>query len=294
MTTSLPLYNQCIIEQATVVTNDNRKFDIYPYVTGYGISESIESSALYGWVTIIDTVGLLEKTPLMGEETLLLSIKGLDFDTEKNITGFIYKIDGVTALENSSGSAYTLHFVTKLSFKSSARIVTAAFNDPVHSIVMNIFDQTYEKIEKIDDFTDEVNVFDLSDGRNLIIERTLDDLRCIIPTYTPAQAFYFLSTRAYSDASPSCMFRFFETLNGYRFVTDEWLIKNAIETDSVKNLEWSQGVALSPDNVENQRYRLKKFSNDNRADTANDIYSGGYASSAIIVDFIQKKIITFC
>ena len=152
MTTSLPLYNQCIIEQATVVTNDERKFDIYPYVTGYGISESIESSALYGWVTIIDTVGLLEKTPLMGEETLLLSIKGLDFDTEKNITGFIYKIDGVTALENSSGSAYTLHFVTKLSFKSSARIVTAAFNDPVHSIVTNIFDQTYEKIEKIEEY----------------------------------------------------------------------------------------------------------------------------------------------
>ena len=293
MTSLLGNYNECIIEQATIVTNDERKFDIFPYITGYGISESIESSALHGWVTIIDTVGVLEKIPLMGEETLLFSLRGLDFDTEKKIVGFVYKINDVRALENSSGTAYTLHFVTKMSFLSSARIVTASFNEPVHDIVMNVFDQTYDKIKKVDVFEDETNEFDLSDGRKLVIERTQDNLRCLIPTYTPSETLYFLSSRAYSDLSPSCMFRFFETTSGYNFVTDEWLIKNAIEKDLIKSVEWSQSVTIGPSEIEKQRYKLTKFHNDLRVDTANDLYSGGYASSAIIIDFLQKKVENF-
>ena len=67
--------------------------------------------------------------------------------------------------------------------------------------------------------------FDKDKERLFVAEETEGAMRVTIPDYAPGAAMNFLATKAYSRKSLSSMFRFFETIKGYFWVTDEWLLQ---------------------------------------------------------------------
>lgn len=280
----------CVLESAIITTYDGREIDATNLVTAYSIGESIDAVAFNVTLRMLDAIGLLENTPLMGEETLVMKIRGLDYDTVKIMRLFIHKIDNVTPMKNDGGLSYNLHCLSEGSFIASTRLITTYFDKPINQIVKDLFEENFETTSGTPEDDSNADIFTITNGRTLVVERTHGDYRCIIPTFRPAESMFFLATRSYSTASKSCSFRFFETVNGYYFCTDEFLIRNAISKKKVKDVSWSSKISITPENIEYQKMKLEQFTNSNRADTASDIFSGGYASNVAIVDFVKKEL----
>jgi hypothetical protein len=114
----------------------------------------------------------------------------------------------------------------------------------------------------------------------------------VIPNYTPSEAMYFLSTKAYisENGFTSCSFRFFETLDDFYFVSDEYLIKYAVSENKVLKLVNAPQVSKDPKYLGQQIVSIESIEYPKRVDTAEDLHSGGYANRVIELDFMRKRV----
>jgi hypothetical protein len=105
---------------------------------------------------------------------------------------------------------------------------------------------------------------------------------------------YFLASRGFSTESTSCSYRFFETLEGYFFVTDEFLIQRSVNAGEnsdkrVIPLKYDPVVSKDPRNSLEQIITLETFQNQKRVDSAEDLYSGGYFNKVVEVDLLRRQ-----
>jgi hypothetical protein len=127
-------------------------------------------------------------------------------------------------------------------------------------------------------------------GRAFYIEESDGQMRTIIPDYTPVQAMNFLASKSKAGAqSPSNMYRFFETFDGYYWVTDEWLLKRAIKNESkIKDfyyLSFSEQDASQYADI--MVRNVVSFENSNHVDTGADLDSGAYKNTVMEIDFVN-------
>jgi hypothetical protein len=127
-----------------------------------------------------------------------------------------------------------------------------------------------------------------SKERRFYLENSKNKLHCIIPDFSPAEAMNFLASKSLAtSASPSNMFRFFETYNGYYWCTDEWLLKMAKENKKkIKDLYYMPFSEKDPRKAELISQTLQSFENTNHVNTEADIDSGGYTNTVLEIDLI--------
>lgn len=302
------IITNCEILAANVTMIDNSVISISGLISGISISQSIESSAYHGTITVVDTVGIIENrnNPFRGEERMQLVLRGMDTNVTKKLDTFIHKIDNVSVMDNNDGARYTLHFVSFISYKSSLRKIITSFDQPVSDTVKDIFNEYFETIsresrpsdvgaspsESVLSGDDMLNAkfYKINQDVGLLIENTEGDFRCIIPNYNPSQAMYFLSSRAYSTESPSCSFKFFETMDGFRFVTDEYLIKYANSNNSQRIFTYKSTTSKRLDQLEDQIINIEQLENEKRVDTGRDIVSGAYTNIVYVLDITNKTV----
>ena len=95
-------------------------------------------------------------------------------------------------------------------------------------------------------------------------------MRVIIPDYNPIQAMKFLCAKAFTNKSKSSTFRFFETVDGYNWVTDEWLLAEANNTER-KSLKYSPIVDRNPLAGPVIIETLSEFTTSNHVNTLKDL-----------------------
>ena len=234
--------SHCTIESAMIKSVDNRDASITALIYGFNLKQSIYSSSFSGTLKVLDQVGTLHDFPLRAEEELELIIKGHDLQTELNIKGQIVKIDGLSKNDLGDGYFYTLHFVSRTTFSAGIQSVITAFTNISGSYAARQLFKKYFNQGK--ELTAATTVGEMPDnsaglqltsnkGRAFYIEESDGQMRTIIPDYTPAQAMNFLASKSKAGSqSPSNMYRFFETFDGYYWVTDEWMLKRAIKNES--------------------------------------------------------------
>lgn len=271
---------------------ENGSFDITGLIPSLSINSSTGSETMYGTARVIDSVGLLEETPLRGEEQIILEIADSKTINENGgaetgiveepyrFIGFVYKIDNVTTKDANDATMYDIHFVSYQSFKAGTYEIIRSFRDqPVSDIAKTIFDDYY----KTDDFIDE--------KKNIIIEDTDGNIRCTIPRMRPEEAMEFISKRSFSALeSPSCTYRFFESSRAYHFVTDEHLFRLAKE-DPQREFEFTflDSIPNTLDYFNEQLNNFESIDNSKRISTFNDIYNGAYRNKVIEIDIIRRE-----
>lgn len=303
----LGVHGTCDILLAEIRKNAGQSsVDVKALITGMTIRESLYNNNLTASLTLIDTVGLLEDYPLIGEELFAVSLQDPMLDVKIDLEFFIYSIRNITIMPNNNGVRYTIDLLTRSSFQAKMRKVIASFNKPASGIVKDIFDQTYEKLDLDGENSTDVKkgvvrlsdgkgasnyeLFNLADGRVLTVEDTESIVRCVIPNYTPDLAMNFLAVRSVShDSSPSCSFKFFETKSGYFFVTDEYLIRQAVNGsvgNRVKKLNYNPMPDIDPKNILLQEKKIKKLDIVKYINTIDDLNSGAYNSKIIEIDVL--------
>ena len=290
----------CTIEKATVRSVDGREQDITPLIYGFNIVSSIYESSISANLRCYDSVGTLHKFPLRAEEELDLELKGHDLQTSMVIQAQIIKINNVSKNEQGDGYYYTLHFVTRTTFRAGIQSIITAFNNKTASfcakeLLKKYYNSNKELVESnsnLKEFMPEGSTkYKLSSnkGRNFYIEDSDGQMRTIIPDYTPAQAMNFLAAKAKAKSlSPSSLFRFFETFNDYYWVTDEWMLKlGAANPTHTKDLYYMSFAENHPEYADRIVRHVKALENTSHVDTGQDLDSGAYKNTVMEVDFVN-------
>lgn len=207
--------------------------------------ETIENSFVYGDVTILDTVGLVEAIPILGEEILEVRFSTANATTrpiepdatistseeEKIITNRfrIYKVDPPVKMTDSSRQV-TLKFVSDLEMKNIQTLVQKSYNATsnkpvtISDIVRKIYYESFVSTTK-------QNAGYEGTKKELLVEPTSGLYSVHIPNWNPFKAIKFLARKAISTDknSSGANFMFFETLKGFRFVSMETLMRGGFK-----------------------------------------------------------------
>lgn len=298
------------LQKALIRTEFSPNFgevDVTALIPSITITSSIESETMFGTARVIDSVGLLGGIPgrdqLRGEEQIIFEIAdsktindngGLQNGTVAEpyrFVGFIYKIDNVQTKEINDAVTYDIHFVSYQSFRGNTyELIRAFIDEKVSDIAKTIFNDYYESRETLK-FIPE------GERKKLFLEETDGVYRCIIPKMKPDEAMNFLSRRAYSTTSPSCLFRFFESSRGFHFVTDEKLYRLA--TDETEdgydvnrnfNFTYYDSIPNTLDFFEDQINNLEIIENTKRVNSFDDIFNGAYRNKVYELDILSRRL----
>jgi hypothetical protein len=269
--------------------------DVTALIPRLSINSSIDSETMFGTARFIDSVGLLEETPLRGEEQIIFEIADsktinenggtAQVDEPYKFVGFIYKIDNVETKEINDAISYDVHFVSYQSFKAGTyEIIKGFLDERVSDIVRKLFRTYYRNNDSISFIPENLR-------KDLILEETDGTIRCTIPKMRPEEAMSFLSKRSFSNNSPSCLFRFFENSRGYHYVTDEELFRLG-ENDSSRIFEFTY-IDSIPNTLEffnQQMNNLVSLSNTDRINSLSDIYDGAYRNKVLEIDILSRDL----
>lgn len=288
----------------------DKSLEISAQVFSMAFSQSIASTSWSGMMQVLDTSGLLEKFPLRGEETLDILLHAKDLDYEVKLKCHLHKIDRVETTQNADGVTFTAHFMSKTSFNAGNKKVSRGYTEFTSAEIAElVFKSFYNEIKHVAPKGEsdkqpykgkKYSLIGVNDSvrdvrKHLFVQPSSGTLRSVIPNYPSADAMLFCARRAFSPNSISSSFRFFETLNSYEFVTDEYLIKRATDSQNgkatkIKYLAYGAIGTIDPREPIGQIETIETFTNPNRINVANDVYSGGYKNNIFEIDLTRRKV----
>jgi len=293
----------CRILKAELTRFDQNSRDILPLITEVHLSQSVDSVSWKGTVTVQDTAGLLDKFPLRGEEEFRLELQADDLGTVRRLDAQIFRISDISPLPNTNGAQYVLHFLSKLTWRAAKRKVIKPFNNVTAAFaVEKIFKEYFSDIAPAkgtnQNENKEVLAFDTkkyelkrNQGRAFYLQPSIGQIKAVIPNYTPQRALSFLSARAYSSNSLSSSYRFFETLTGYYFVTDEFLMKRGADNPRmVSKMVYGSDVTKEGDDPLGQISSIQTMTDNVRVDASVDMGSGGYKNKSIEINMLERTV----
>lgn len=293
----------CEIQKAEIVSyNNTTKRDITSnFISRFEITQSMDAVAYSGFLFVVDNIGILDGLPIRGEETLNLWLKGMDLGTEVRISAMIHRVSDITPSQSSNGATYKLHFVSKTTFNSTTKRITAAYSDTVATMAYKMFKAYYAKLGSSDNrqVNNDSKFLPFGTVRHSLIEEprrqffiqpTNKSADIIIPRLTPSEAMFFVAARGFNSETPSQTFRFFETLENYYFCTDEYFLKS-ITADDVVSMYYAPVASYDALNAAGQLNRIESLHVLSKGiDTSTDIFSGSYRNEVVEIDLIRRRL----
>ncbi len=291
----------CDVTEALIVSHDGSKqAQISEFVIAFEISQSMNRTSYNGSLTVFETVGLLESFPLRGEETLFITFRSNDIPTTVRLRTHIHKIDSITPSDSNNGIMYTIHFVSAITFNASKRVITKSYSNRVDKIAEEIFRTYFTKLkaEQTKNEKDQSLVYDTryhtiieEDTRGFYAQKAGNTAKVVIPRYTPTQAMHFICSQAYGREGSSHFFRFFETLENFYFVTDDFLIKQAVNSKDIPNFFYMPLSSGESDKPNAQLNRIDSLTiNSKGANSGADISLGSYKNKVMELDLVRRKV----
>lgn len=263
-----------------------REVELALLIPAFSITESIDLDCINGTARVIDTAGLLEGYPLRGEERIYIEVEDA-LGNNRVFHMFLWKIDNITVSESNRQLSYTIHFISYQRFKAGLKRIISAYDLPPSEIALDLFVKNYRLRRPANPSDDsarvEIGYVEDEISKELVYESLLDPIRVTIPNMTPMQAMKFLAVRSFSNTSPSCMFRFFESANYFYFISDEGLYKKALESERVFNFT-STDIPKTGGYLVQQMGNFDELNVVKRVDTIDDLIGGTYKSRSYVLD----------
>lgn len=244
----------------------NFGIDITNLMEELNIFDSIFSTSVSGNIIIRDSIGLIEKMPLAGNETLNISLikPGTDGSEKFNKVFKIYKLSERKSITSLS-EVYTLHFC---SFSQVFSEQTKLSRSYVYKTYSTIAENILAEELKIP-------------TRQIYISPSVGNVNLTIPNLSPLDACRWLTKRSLATGGiPS--FLFFENINdGYIFASLDYLYEK-FNT----NLEYSHNIQTAPNTVKSDNVFGVNYSElDQGFNVLSSIKQGVYASTHLGIDF---------
>lgn len=276
------------IKQLQIHSSTGR-YELLPHFVELNIYEDIYASSITADITLIDSVNLPYNLALVGQETLDINIALEGFD-EGGLTEHLVSIKPPPLHVNSLDNR--IHVKPKLQGFSLSMISEQYMSSAHSKVSKSYFDMTIgEMVEDIysvylDDRTEEEKKNKI---RGLFVEDTERTERLIIPNLRPIDAINWLSKRAVQSNDFGVNYLFFETLNGTRFVSLNYLIKDSVPTFKFV-IKPRTDDPSSVEHLSSGTIKVNKFSFLKHFDRNELIENGVYSSKLITHDIVTKTI----
>ena len=240
--------------------------DITNLMEELNIFDSIFTTSVSGNIIIRDSIGLIEKLPLAGNETLNVTLikPGTDGEEKFEKVFKIYKLSDRKPTTNLS-EVYTLHFCSFSQFFSEQTKLSRTYSYKTYStIAQNIL-------------VDELKI----PKKQIFISPSFGNVNVTIPNLPPLEACTWLAKRSLDSVNvPS--FLFFENIkDGFIFANLDYLYEKLNTT-----LEYSHNIQTAPDATRSDNVFGVNYSElDQGFNVLSSIKQGVYASTHLGVDF---------
>lgn len=259
-----------LIEEMVLYSLETKTgFDISSMMEELNIFDSIFNTSISGNIVIRDSVGLIEKLPIVGNETLNVRLTKPGTDGQEKIEKSfrIYKMSDRKPKTNLT-EIYTLHFCSFQQFFSEQVKISKGYNfktcaDMASDILKNDLQLT-------------------GDNEKFYVEPTFGNLNITLPSLTPLETCQWLAKRALNVSSvPS--FLFFQNLgDGYVFSSLENLYSKFDTT-----LEYEHNIQTDPNSDRSDKLFGVNYSEfDQGFNMLTAIKEGVFASTNYGIDFV--------
>lgn len=269
-------FSRVSIENIRLTSITSKKSaDITRLVKRIDIQQSILDPTMVGTMVIEDPTGIVYDLPLIGEEILSVSLKSEISGAELQKDFFIHKPSDIQRNPSQQTQVFTLHFVSLDHIKAISTIIEQGFNLLLSDIVENIL-------------TSKLG------STNNIIEPTRGTETLIIPGWNILDSIEFLRQRAVSSTYDSPYF-FFETLDGFNFVSLEYMIEKQKDSNNIINVtaqsfNMGAGEDANKTTIDISQYRnAENFHIIKKTDTAALVNSGGISSRTRVYNVLEKQ-----
>lgn len=254
--------------QFDLVSMDGRvRQSIAGQVVTFDVYESVMLPVMYCEILVNDSINMLEKFPIIGEEFIEIEFKNPELNS---VQSFRFKVASVTnKFTDNMGNRlfYTLQCASEEILINSNTYIQRRYNSGnAYSIVSDILKTDLKTTKKLN-----IDTFS-SRGLDLV---TVNQL-------TPLQAIDFIRKRTVSKQYKTSSYVFFENRNGFNFTTIEHLITTGRAAIGDKIFFYDTAVGDSMQNVDIRNmlaYQQLTYNN-----TAELMQSGALANRSISLD----------
>jgi hypothetical protein len=279
-------------------------------LSNLNVYEDLFSNVLKGTLSFVDTQGLAETIPLVGDETLILSFltpggEGTQITTEtsnrdsqtaseESIRQRFKVYDCKETLVENRVKSYQLFFVSEEYVTSSKMKVSKGYGGQKYSFIVK---DVMNKINK-----------NIRDGfkKNIYIEETSTPQNIIVPNWSPFQAINFCASRSLSDdstpqdqtnstANPSpralgSLFVFYEKLGtGFFYESIETMIGKQKSQDEIPLYQYTPKLTKEQNNLKTHYFGVDKFEVMSSFKTLENLKQGLFGSTLITYDPLRMK-----
>jgi hypothetical protein len=251
----------------------NYGFDVLPYVQKIDLYESIFDNTMSGSITLLENVGLTEYLPLVGVEVLALIF---EIDTADGVKSFARTFRIVSlkhqAFPRHDFRLYTLQLATHEFVKSLSSRISRAYRDvSCGDAVNNVLAQ----------------YLGVAANRLFTNEPTYGTVSVTIPNYTPLMAVNYFTLLAQTQDKRNSNFLFFETLDGFHFVS----VSSLVTADPVATFDVDGGIAVIKTLTEDRELNsILRVHQEQGFDLLADIAGGTLRSRMVSFDFLARKV----
>jgi len=240
-----------------IVVSSEQPLDLKPFMMEINLYEDIFSPTLHGSVVIRDSLNLIGRLPIIGDEILTLDIQTpwgeLGGYAKSNLGTFdpinkIQKSFSVYAvknrkLNNDREQYYELLFCSLEASSDNVTKICKKFEGTTDEIAAEIFTENMKSPRFFTNKDSAIGVESQSDSTEensqtkmeLFISDTPHDthITFVPPMWTPIQTLNWLAKRSIGLKYKSPTFMFYETTKGFYFASIESLVKNQLENGDI-------------------------------------------------------------
>ena len=199
-----------IIVKSLSIKNKTLSAEINPLdqLIGVDIYEDMSKPTLFAVFIFTDSIGMLEKFPIIGEETFTIEIQTPGISNSTTYTFRSFEVTGVQKDGNGKSVSYAVRCVSEEHLRNGSNFVKQSYTDVISNIVPSLLSNY------------------LSSKKAMIVDDTKGIQTIAFPKLNPLQSIDMLRQRAVSGSFPTSSFVFFENQSGFNFKTIEGLIKD--------------------------------------------------------------------
>lgn len=241
------------------------EIDITNLFASMEIYESIYSPFMTMQMTILDGMGIMSKTRILGDEFLEVDCTGADETTGlKKKQFYIYKITDRTLVADRTVS-YTLHCMSLEALAEMNTKVSRSYSGQPSAIAKAIVDEY------------------LKPPVDLVFETTKNKVEYISNYWSPVRNLKFLADRAVSAESSSPGYVFYETKKSFMFTS-----LNLLKGQSPSDAFFYSTNTKNPAAPEQRMHIIDSMYVDEGFDYIKNLKSGAYGTRSLIVNPMTK------
>jgi len=245
--------------------SESQKIDIKPLTQEIQLYENIFSSSLQAELVVQDIgENLIGTLPIVGQERIEIIISSDGYFYKLNY--LIYRIDGRAM--NEKNQVYVLHCISPEALRN----------------------ETYRICERVDgekseDYIENILKRDNFSTKKLDADPTVFPFNMYVPNWRVFDLFNWMSTRSVPEyKKDSVGFLFYETFEGYKFKSIDFLIDQDEYPKKGVKYSFFQGNTSAYGSSEAEKYRIMNYASPKVFDLYDDLRRGAFAHNAIYLD----------